>query len=99
MLWGPMPLGVCHKLGNTWATDQGFGDNILEEVSAKLHPAGPSEGSETKGGSVGIRVFQTEGPTREKVQRPDKGCMVNSSSGPAARMEYGVLERKVLEMR
>ena len=33
VLWGPMGVGVYHRLGNTWVTDQGFGDNILEEVS------------------------------------------------------------------
>ena len=31
--WGPMGVGVYHRLGNTWVTDQGFGDNVLEEVS------------------------------------------------------------------
>lgn len=51
------PGGRGVRLGNTWVTDQGFGDNIQEEVSAKLRPAGPSESSETEGGSVGIRVF------------------------------------------
>lgn len=31
-----------------------------------------------QGGSVGMQVFQTEGPAREKVQKARQGCMVNS---------------------
>ena len=36
VLWGPMRVGVYHRLGNTWVTDQGFGDNVLEEVSGPV---------------------------------------------------------------
>lgn len=41
--------GEC-GLGNMWETDQGFRDNVLDEMSPQLCQAGLSQGSEAKEG-------------------------------------------------